>query len=210
MIRPILSAALVILGVAAVDAEARKQFDIGVKAGPAIAGLYGVDQDSIGTDTRTSFSVSVYGTTWLRDELGIRLEAQYTQKGATRRDPGGKVTAHLDYIDIPLLVLFQREFTRRRLYGHMHAGPVVSIRTRADLADTPGGTVDLDDATTNWDFSGAIGIGLTLRAARRMNVTLDFRYTVGFVSIDDTADDLDFRNNAFTALIGLQTPLGYW
>nr|MCH7549642.1 hypothetical protein [Candidatus Krumholzibacteriota bacterium] len=61
-----------------------------------------------------------------------------------------------------------------------------------------------------WDFGGVIGVGFALRAAQRLDVTLDLRYTVSFVSIDDRPTDFDFRNNAFSLLLGIQSRLGYW
>ena len=194
------------------DADAvRKRWDVGVHGGANIAGIYGVDEDSLGSNNRNGFAIGIYGTKWIGENLGVRLEAMYSQKGATRRDPGEpEVTAKLDYIDIPLTVLFSRELSRRKFYGHFYVGPTLSFRVHAEYDDTTGTAENLDDITESYDFSGALGVAFALRAIERLDVTLDLRYTVGFVSIDNTGNDLDLRNNAFSVLLGVETRLGYW
>lgn len=192
------------------DVDARRRWDIGAHGGPNVAGIYGTDADSLGAESRTGIALGVWGTNWLSDNVGLRLEVMYSQKGATRGRGDEEVTAKLDYIDIPLLVVFSRELTPGALFVDMHAGPALSLQVSAEF-DSAGSVVrDLDAITTNWDFGGVIGVGFALRAAQRLDVTLDLRYTVSFVSIDDRPTDFDFRNNAFSLLLGIQSRLGYW
>ena len=80
---------------------ASKRWDVGLHGGPNIAGLYGVDEDSLGASNRNSFAIGIYGTKWLSDNVGVRLEALYSQKGAVRKEMGEPdVTAKLDYVEL--------------------------------------------------------------------------------------------------------------
>jgi hypothetical protein len=195
----------------AVDASARKRWDFGLKGGLNVAGLYGSDADTIGTDTRTGVIVGAFVTMKLNPGVGIRLEGHYAQKGAKRALPEGELTAKIDYIDVPLLVVFQREMTEDTFWLNMHVGPVLSFKVSAGGEVSAGGTYagrDIDDITKNFDYGGAVGIGGAWNVGR-FDVVIDARYTVSFVSIDDAGEDLDFRNNAFSALAGVAVPLGY-
>jgi hypothetical protein len=190
---------------------ARKRWDVGLHGGPNVAGIYGVDEDSLGASNRSGFAIGVYMTKWLGDNMGVRLEALYSQKGAVRKERDEPdVTAKLDYIDFPLMLLFSRELTQNKLFGHFYVGPALSLRVNAEFEGPANTSESLSDITTGWDFGGALGLAFAFRAARRLDVTLDLRYTVGFKSIDNTGDDLDYRNNAFSLLVGVESRLGYW
>ena len=193
------------------DASARKRWEFGLKGGLNVAGLYGSDADTIGTDTRSGVIVGAFVTMRLNEGVGIRLEGHYAQKGAKRKLPEGELTAKIDYIDLPLLVVFRREMTEDTFWLNMHVGPVLSFKVSAGGEVSAGGSYagrDIDAITKDFDYGGAVGVGGAWNVGR-FDVVIDARYTVSFVSIDDTGDDLDFRNNAFSLLGGVAVPLGY-
>jgi len=185
----------------AVPSQAFKRWDAGLRGGVNIAGLYGTDADSVGTGTSPGFTGGVWGTSWLNAGVGIRLEALYTQKGAT----DDSITANIDYIDIPLLVVFRRELTPRKSYIMMEAGPMLSIKTGADINNGN----DLDANTTDYDFGGAVGFVLSFEVGFHLDIIANARYTVSFVSIDDVSD-LDYRNYGLAFTAGIQRRFGYW
>ena len=194
--------AVVALAVLAVPpSHAFKRWDAGLRGGVNIAGLYGSDADSVGTSTNPGFSGGVWGTSWLNEGVGIRIEALYTQKGAT----DDSITADINYIDIPLLVVFRRELTPRKSYIMMEAGPMFSIKTGADINNGS----DLDANTTSYDFGGAVGFVLSFEVGFHLDIIANARYTVSFVSIDDV-NDLDYRNYGLAFTAGIQRRFGYW
>ena len=201
--RPILTvaAAVLLAMLVAIPAHAFKRWDMGVRGGVNIAGLYGTDADSVGTGTNPGFTGGVWGTTWLNEGVGIRLEVLYTQKGATN----DTITANINYIDFPLLVVFRRELTPRKSYITMEAGPVFSLKTGADINNGN----DLDAATSSYDFAGTVGFGLAFEVGFHLDVIANARYTVGFVSIDDQSD-LDYKNYGISLTVGIQRRFGYW
>lgn len=193
------------------DASARKRWEFGLKGGLNVAGLYGTDADTVGTDNRSGVIAGAFVTMRLNPGVGIRLEAHYAQKGAKRKLPGGELTAKIDYVDVPLLVVFRREMIEDTFWLNMHAGPVLSFKVSAQGEVSEGGNYagrDIDAITSNADYGGAVGVGGAWNIGR-FDVVLDARYTVSFVSIDDSGEDLDFRNNAFSLLAGVAVPLGY-
>jgi hypothetical protein len=87
----------------------------------------------------------------------------------------------------------------------MQAGPVFSFKTGAEINNGN----DLDANTTDFDFSGAIGLELAHQVGFQLDIIGNVRYTVGFVSIDDSAD-LDYRNYCLAFTVGVQRRFGYW
>jgi hypothetical protein len=185
----------------AVPSQAFKRWDAGFRGGVNIAGLYGTDADSVGTDSNPGFTGGVWGTSWLNEGVGIRLEALYTQKGAT----DDSITANINYIDIPLLVVFRRELTPGKSYIMMEVGPVFSFKTGADINNGN----DLDANTTGYDFGGAVGFGLAFEIGFQLDLVANARYSVGFVSISENSD-LDYRNYGLAFTAGIQRRFGYW
>lgn len=192
---------LVVTLLSAGPASAARRWDAGLRGGLNVAGLYGSDADTLGTSSRKGFTGGAWGTGWLNEAVGIRLEALYSQKGATE----DSVTASLDYIDVPLLIVFRREITEGRTYLMMEAGPVFSFKVGADINNGN----DLDATTSDFDFSGAIGLALAHQIGFRLDIVGNVRYTVGFVSIDKSSD-LDYRNYSLAFTVGVQRRFGYW
>jgi len=197
----VVAAAVVLSVLVAIPAHAFKRWDMGARGGLNIAGLYGSDADTLGTGTNPGFTGGVWGTSWLNEGVGIRLEALFTQKGATN----DSVTANINYLDFPLLVVFRRQLTTGKSYITMEAGPVFSLKTGADINNGN----DLDATTSSFDFAGTIGFGLAFEVGYHLDIIANARYTVGFVSIDDQSD-LDYRNYGIALTVGVQRRVGYW
>jgi len=195
------AAVVVLTLLVAIPAHAFKRWDMGVRGGVNIAGLYGTDADTLGTGTNPGFTGGVWGTSWLNEGVGIRLEVLFTQKGATN----DSITANINYIDFPLLVVFRRQLTTGKSYITMEAGPVFSLKTGADINNGN----DLDATTSSFDFAGTVGFGLAFEVGYLLDIIASARYTVGFVSIDDQSD-LDYRNYGIGLTAGIQRRFGYW
>jgi len=207
----VIFALLVVCVAVAGDADARKRWEFGVRGGLNVAGLYGSDADTIATDYRYGVIAGAGVTMMLNEGVGIRFEGYYAQKGARRTVTEGELTVKIDYVDVPLLVVFRRELTEDTFWLNMHVGPVLSFKVSAQgqaAADGQFAGREIDGITNDFDYGGALGAGLAYNAGR-FDVVLDARYTVSFVSIDNTGEDLDFRNNAFSLLAGVSVPLGY-
>ena len=193
----ILLAVVGILVLSTSIAAAQPKHSIGVKGGVNFADLYGDDAE--GTKSATGFAAGAAGMFQLHPNFGIGVEVLYTRKGA--KDEATDETLKLDYIEIPVLATGIYPVDEKvSLMGYV--GPAVAFNIKADDEGE-----DIKDFITSTDFSAAFGAG-AIFAAGPVDITVEGRYTLGFMSIDDTATDADLKNTVISGLVGIMFPLG--
>lgn len=133
----------------------------------------------------------------ISDNVGLQLEALFSQKGAEEDNSPSVGTIRLTYLDIPLTARFGST-TSNDTHFHVFTGPQLGMRLKAEVTDEPlDVTRDIKDDTKSWDFGWTLGAGVEKGA-----VSLDARYTLGLTNISKFDSDGDIKNRVFTVLLG--------
>lgn len=168
----------------------------GIKGGFTMANINGDDVPD-DTDPRNGFTGGIFGIFPMNDMLAIQPEVLYVMKGHTRKSHNERssqdINYKLDYIEVPILacVMLPLAFP-----VNIMAGPSIGFNLSADIErqDTD---YDIKDWVKSTDFGVAFGIGTIMR-----NVTFDVRYTMGVISVDDSEEEYDIKNNVFSIMLG--------
>jgi hypothetical protein len=166
----------------------------GVKAGLNLANGIGEDAKDADMSMRVAFHIGGYVNLGLSDALSLQPELLYNSVGA-KMDVGEDVKLHLNYISIPLNLMYS--------FGtfNVHLGPQFGFLASAKgKAEVEGESIEVDmkDSFKSTDIGVNLGLGASFG---KFNVA--GRYTYGITKIWDMEDDIDARNGV------IQLSLGY-
>ena len=188
--------ALMTLAISASAAYAQVEWNLGIKGGVNIVSLKG--DDVVGVESNTAFIVGAAVMAQLNKNFGIEVDILYARKGA--KSEFFDVTFDLDYIEIPILAVGLLPVSETvDLMGFV--GPAFSFNISADVDGE-----DIKDEVEGTDISAVFGAGAIFDIGS-FKLTLEGRYTLGFVSIDKLEDD-DVKNSAISVMAGFMFPLG--
>jgi hypothetical protein len=157
--------------------------DFGIKAGVNFANI----TDATGLDNRTGFVGGLFLGAKLSDNLGIQVDALYSQQGA-EFDLG---SFNLDYINIPMVLKY---YVAGGL--NIQLGPQFGVLIDDDTQTVVGEVIN-DIATNDFDISGVVGLGLDIPFGLR----LEGRYNFGLTDVpDEPAIDFDKGKNSVVTL----------
>jgi opacity protein-like surface antigen len=187
-------------------ASAEMNLEVGAKGGINLADMWGEDADSIGTDT--SFRVGFLGGAFLgasfNETFGARLEILYAQRGQKINDDAGDITVKLDYIEIALYAVGSFAAGEKGTV-YVMGGPYFGFNSVAEISN--GATVDIEDQIASSDFGLGVGAGYGFMATDMLKIFLEGQYNIGFISVDDTEDDLTINNHGVGITAGVAIPL---
>jgi hypothetical protein len=186
----------------------------GIKAGANFANMSDLDNTSM----RTGFQGGLFIGKDISPEFGFRVEGLWVQKGVTYDqtfDPGtGPVTvevkAKFDYIEFPLLFVYNLGGGESSLGFNLFAGPTLGFNVGANLEAEGFGEQDIKDETESFEFGAAIGAGLAKKMASGKSIGVDVRYSLGATSVakDVQSGDPDPKNRGIGVMAFFQVPLG--
>lgn len=197
---------LIVLALVSTTAIQAQEVRMGIKGGVNFATLSG---DNLGDiKSRTGFHIGGLVEVPLSEQFSIQPEILYSTQGARYQEKGTelgveydfKTTAHLDYIQVPVMAKF---YVIEGLA--VEAGPEVAFLTssKGKYEGKIGGVTvseedDLDDIA-KVDFG--VGLGVSYRLP--VGVFFGARYNLGLTNINDAADDNQkIRNNVFQLSAG--------
>ena len=199
----------------AAGSAAAQTVTAGVKAGAALTSIPDAGQvfdqvsgeESVDVSAKLGLVVGGFVQFAFSDRFSLQPELLFVMKGVKLdvADNIGTVKAGINYLELPLLVRYNRTLNDT-LRGYLMGGPALSVQigTSASFEGGPGGTdLTIDPAIASRDFSLVFGGGL-----ERDRFLLEARYTLG---LSDIATDFFFhedslRNRAFSVLIGIRLP----
>jgi hypothetical protein len=157
-----------------------QESSFGIKGGVTWSNLY-IDRDDLDAENaRTGFHAGVFSQFMFSGEIfGIQPEVLYSTKGSEAEYAGvldQRVTFNLNYIDVPLLLVF-----RPIPVVEFHAGPYVGylLESDIDFTGTIDGTTSLGRGNfEDWDYGLVGGVALNLGA-----IKLGARYNLGLNEI---------------------------
>ncbi len=150
----------------------------GVKAGINFAELWG-DDALPESDRKVGYSLGVYATYKISEELLIQPEIIWSLQGENSEDSG---RYKISYINIP----FMLKWTSGKFYSEI--GPQLGLLTINTSESVPE-SLKLDNFET-FDFSLNLGLGYKVMD----DWTIGLRYSQGITNI---VDDSDLKNSVF-------------
>lgn len=163
-----------------------QEVKFGAKAGLNLADWSGDDADDV--DSRVAFHVGGFAEIKLTDKFAVQPELLYSSQGAK----GTGATAHVDYINVPIMAKFYAtdKFS-------IEAGPQVGFLVSAKVKPDEGEDQDVKDQLKSTDFGANIGLGYYFTD----NISAGVRYNLGLSQVLD-ADNTDVKNTVFSFSVG--------
>lgn len=143
--------------------------------------------------------------------LAIQPEVIFKQSGAYYEygNTGIEQAIKVNYIQVPILFKLQIPIANT-VYPNIFVGPQYSYAvSRTYSAGTNNSQIVFTDADIERnDFGGVFGAGVDVRA-KRFFWTIDFRYGMGAISVEDSKNvNLDLKNQDFSVSTGIGVLLG--
>ena len=141
------------------------------------------------------------------EHFGISGQVTYSQQGANFTEPmyGLGERLKLNYLNVPLLAVFyfgeglRPGTVRPKLFLGPHANFLLVAKDKAGQTRTK--------EFNGVDFGATLGGGLNIALRNQRWVNLDVRYGLGLSDVRKN-DNLDWKNGAFAATVGISFPLG--
>lgn len=181
---------------------------IGIVAGGTFSQLHGLDNVQAKNRTGTMFGASL--TVPLSGRMAVQPELLFINKGAELHFDSGTSDIKLDYVEIPLLLRFDRGLTSL-LGPHFYVGPSISfmVGCSVTVSTAPNTSSDCSREAffepTTIDWGAIVGAGVDLHVGG-LGVTGGARYGVGLANIskdDGPALEQRVRNGTLTVYAGL-------
>ena len=182
---------------------------LGVVAGGTFSQLRGLDNVRAKNRTGTVFGLSLKLP--MSDRVALQPEVLFINKGSKLEfDNAGNSDIRLDYLEIPLLLRFDRSLSSA-LTPHFYLGPSLSynVGCNVEVSTSPGASSDCKRDVffepNDVDWGAVIGAGLDLNLGG-LGVTGGARYGVGMANVskdDGPALEQRVRNGTLTVYAGL-------
>jgi opacity protein-like surface antigen len=191
-----LSLTLAVVVLTPLAAAAQTPVTFGVKGGVNIATLkFEDDEDNPDVKSLVGAVAGIFLGKQFNDNIGLRGEALFSQKGAKDRETGEDAKNKLTYIDVPILLTLGPSSSSDTRFN-VFTGPQFSFNTKAEFEDQSGET-DIDDQVKSTDFGWVLGAGL-----EKGRLTADARYTLGLSNIAEGGGKV--KNRVFSVMIGVK------
>jgi hypothetical protein len=193
-----------------INAMAQKT-TIGFNAGSTLSTYkVKVDNTSSTSDSKFGFSAGMVVDVPISKIVSFQPALEFTQKGGKENLQGYKFTTNLNYIEMPLNILFKTNSSKTRFY--IGAGPSLAIGLSGKMkfegdgqsedADIKFGTGDNDDLK-GLDIGANILAGCQFKGGALLSLT----YNLGMSNlIIDGDKNNSYKNNYFGLRIGYMLP----
>lgn len=197
----------VFLAVGGATLQAQTQRTSGFKGGIAFANWYGSDVS--GTDSKIGLAAGTFYNVQPSDKISIQTELLYIVKGFKAADSGIEVKTKLGYIEFPFLIKWMFP-TEGNVKPNLFLGvaPAINISAKAEaVSGNVKAELDIKDFIKGFDFGMVFGGGFDIEAGSNL-IGIDFRYTLGLTSVDNSGFDEDIKNKVFSVMIGYVLQFG--
>jgi len=205
---------------------ASAQVKLGVIGGANLANLNGkdVDGEKIDFSSRTAFGVGGVLDVGLSENVSLRFEPMYLQKGTefTDTDPDlGTATFAFKagYLEVPALLKIALGTSSTRPY--LMVGPSIGVNLSSKLKFSASGIsaeLDAKEITKSTDFGLAFGAGLSFPVSTS-SIFVEGRYNLGLLDIakegtlkfmgeDIVSGDAEVKTRGLQIMAGIAFPLG--
>ena len=168
----------------------------GIKGGLNLANFSGSDADigDISPSMVTKFAVGGFLNFEVNKQFSIRPEVYYSSKGAKYEAGGDELTITTNYIDIPVLAVYNAS----EQFG-LFAGPQVGFYLNGEMATDDGSEdIESEDVTSPY-FALAFGANVHFNQFH-----LDARYVLGLSEVPDVDEEnTDVKHSVIQILLGI-------
>ena len=189
----------------------------GIIGGINLSNMNGEYADGQALDFVTGKNTAGFGLVFdfdFAENLGVRIEPIFTQKGATQDEPADgeiwEIAYKGQYIEMP--ILFKWTFLKNNIQPYLVAGPSIGVKLK--YADGP--SVERFE-TAGIDLSATGGLGLSFTFGNT-NLFIEGRYCYGLTDVftngttryrttGNSWDDASVKNQGIMVLIGVTSPL---
>lgn len=167
----------------------------------------GKNADSEFAESTRKLGVALGGFASIRlhERVSLQPELLYATKGTDAELDGQPVsTVRMSYVEIPVLarVLI---LPRARMQPYALLGPALGLLLGAEVEGAVSGNItDLTDDTRLFDLGLTMGVGAAWALSSMGSFTLEARYNLGLISVDDSVNQDDIKNRALTFFVGYQ------
>ncbi len=208
--------------IALAPAGARAQeITLGVKGGLNISNLSvdAPDDPDFGFDSQTDFLVGGFAQFAFGQHFAVQPEVFYSKKGARSRDSDPATTLNLNYLEIPILLMWRLASRESPIYPILYTGPSVAFETRCQVTGKQDGvsvSFDCDDPllggelqTAKTDFWLVFGGGFEILYSK-LTIQLDARYNLGLTNLNEAEDaaETSVKSRTWSFMLGLGIPMG--
>jgi hypothetical protein len=176
----------------------------GPKLGLNLAKLSGDDVEK--SKIKTGVAIGGFATFGFGEIFALQPELYYSMKGDKEDGFVGEIpatrTIKLSYLEVPVLAKVNLP-TQSKVKPALFAGPSLGIKLGSKVKIEAGGQsqeATLEDIKSI-DLGLVVGIGIDFKMTNG-TICLDGRYTMGLSSIDDSPDNLSYKNNVIGFLAG--------
>jgi opacity protein-like surface antigen len=203
-------------------APASAQVHIGVVGGLNLADIRSNDlEQNIRTETgldvniakRTTFAMGGIVDYFLSENLALRMEPMYVQKGCKlelRSSVTGfqfdeDVTSKVGYLELPVMIKYA--FGAEKAKPYILAGPSLGYMLSAKMV-SGGEEEDIKNDIKDFDFGLNFGAGLSI-PIETYSLFVEGRYALGLIDIDDDQDEpSSVKTEGIQFFAGITFPLG--
>ena len=161
----------------------------GVKVGLNMASASGSDSDISGSDKKfhMGFALGGFVNMDLGNNLVLRPEVMYIQKGVNYEAGSVESVTSLSYIDIPILVEYG--VLQGNMPVNVFGGVNLAVLLSGENEISGGGagvdgTTDIKSDTSGFDYGLQFGVGTVINK----NIAVDVRYSLGLAKLDKDGD----------------------
>ncbi|MDE3258589.1 MAG: outer membrane beta-barrel protein [Gemmatimonadota bacterium] len=193
------------------------QTTLAIRGGLSRATLSGVPTEGVpesALKARTGLSVGASATIPVQDNFGLRLDGGYVQKGYRAEQQGLEANYYIDYIELSGLGAINLTPAGSPASADLFFGPSFAFKTACEASGTIslGGETSSFSETCGDDVSGIDlgitgGVGVGIPVSEQMTLSVDLRYTLGLLSIDETGEE-DVKNRNLILQVGVGFPIG--
>lgn len=162
----------------------------------------GVNSSTLSSDPDSDLSqliglvLGAYAGRHINDNLGVQVEALFSQRGAKEQIGSVDTTVRMNYLDIPVLARFGKT-NMDGMHFHAFTGPQIGLNLSAKVKEDGGQSFDLKDEVKGTDFAWVLGAGV-----ERNRWNLDARFTLGLSNIDNSQSDAKIKNRTISVMAG--------
>jgi len=190
---------LVLALVSVPTAAAAQEVGFGVKGGLNLANIHFDPETGADFGFRPGLVLGGFVSWPMGSRLTIQPEGLFSQKGTSASDEGGEGWIHLDYVEVPVLVMYALSESSTRtfnVFGGPSLGFNVKARAGADFGDESF-SEDISDEIESFDFGVVFGAGVNFG-----RFTVDGRYTFGLSNINKETEEGKAKNRTLAFLAG--------
>lgn len=167
--------------------------------------------EAVNVEIREGAVGGIFLNAYFLKVLAVQPEVNFKQSGGAYEYGPNGVKQHIKTNNIQVPVLFKLQIPiANTVFPNIYAGPQYSYAIyREYSASTNGGQMVLTDADIERnDFGGVFGAGIDVRV-KRFFWTIDFRYGMGAIRIEDSNNiNMDLKNQDFTLSTGVGVIMG--